>query len=64
MTAESLDLAFLMIDLYNFKTINDSAGHAAGDAVLQQFRDILTAKRSPTSPCAGGGDEFLWCPAT
>ncbi|PYQ14333.1 MAG: hypothetical protein DMF80_12840 [Acidobacteria bacterium] len=60
LTPEMLDLAFLMIDLDRFKTINDSAGHASGDAVLRQVRDLLKAvSRNSDIIVRWGGDEFL-----
>jgi diguanylate cyclase (GGDEF)-like protein len=59
-TPDLLDLAFVMIDLDHFKTVNDSAGHAAGDAVLRQLRDLLkAASRSSDIIVRWGGDEFL-----
>ena len=59
-TADLLDLAFVMIDIDHFKTINDSAGHAAGDAVLRQFRDLLeSCSRNSDIIVRWGGDEFL-----
>jgi diguanylate cyclase (GGDEF)-like protein len=59
-TADLLDLAFVMIDVDHFKTINDSAGHAAGDNVLRQLRDLLTAcSRTSDIIVRWGGDEFL-----
>jgi diguanylate cyclase (GGDEF)-like protein len=59
-TPELLDLAFMMIDLDHFKTINDSAGHAAGDAVLRQLKDLLkSVSRSSDIIVRWGGDEFL-----
>jgi diguanylate cyclase (GGDEF)-like protein len=60
LTPDLLDLAFMMIDLDHFKTINDSAGHAAGDAVLRQLRDLLkSVSRSSDIIVRWGGDEFL-----
>ncbi len=57
---ELIDLAFVMIDLDNFKLVNDSAGHAAGDAVLRQLRDLLKAvSRGSDIIVRWGGDEFL-----
>jgi diguanylate cyclase (GGDEF)-like protein len=59
-TAEVLDLAFIMIDLDHFKTINDSVGHAAGDAVLRQMRELLeSVSRTSDIIVRWGGDEFL-----
>jgi diguanylate cyclase (GGDEF)-like protein len=59
-TPELLDLAFMMIDLDHFKTINDSAGHAAGDAVLRQLKDLLkSVSRNSDIIVRWGGDEFL-----
>ena len=59
-TPDLLDLAFVMIDLDHFKTINDSAGHAAGDIVLRQLRDLLVScSRTSDIIVRWGGDEFL-----
>ena len=60
MTTDLLDLAFVMIDIDNFKVVNDTAGHAAGDAVLRQFRDLLSSvARTSDIIVRWGGDEFL-----
>jgi diguanylate cyclase (GGDEF)-like protein len=60
LSSDALDLAFVMIDLDHFKTINDTAGHAAGDAVLRQVCELLkSASRSSDIIVRWGGDEFL-----
>jgi two-component system, cell cycle response regulator len=53
-------LSCLMIDLDNFKTINDTYGHASGDIALQQVAGILreVVRRSDTV-FRYGGEEFL-----
>lgn len=57
---EALDLAFVMVDLDHFKTINDSAGHAAGDAVLKQLKDVLKGVcRNSDIIVRWGGDEVV-----
>lgn len=49
----------LMIDLDNFKKINDTYGHAEGDKVLQKFADILNENSRKSDIVARfGGDEF------
>lgn len=52
--------AFLLIDLDNFKQINDTMGHAFGDAVLVELARKLQANLTETE-LAGrlGGDEFV-----
>ncbi len=52
------DGAFFMMDLDNFKQINDRFGHQAGDEVLIKFGQVLQELGSEVIPCRIGGDEF------
>jgi diguanylate cyclase (GGDEF)-like protein/PAS domain S-box-containing protein len=52
-------LAVLFLDLDDFKTINDSLGHRAGDALLQGIAARIDPLLRPTDTAARlGGDEF------
>jgi diguanylate cyclase (GGDEF)-like protein len=53
-------LSLVMIDLDNFKQINDTYGHAAGDYLLKAFADCCRATlRKSDLPFRFGGDEFV-----
>ncbi len=53
-------LSVAVVDIDNFKAINDSFSHAVGDSVLKVVADILTASIRPADMAARyGGEEFV-----
>lgn len=59
-TREGREIAVLYCDLDGFKLVNDTAGHAAGDAVLiEASRRLLGAVRDGDTVARLGGDEFV-----
>jgi diguanylate cyclase (GGDEF)-like protein len=56
----NLPLSVILFDLDQFKTINDSFGHNAGDVVLQEVAGVLRQATRTSDPFGRwGGDEFL-----
>ena len=52
-------LALLLVDIDDFKALNDEHGHAAGDAVLEQLARVLVEEAGPGNLVARyGGEEF------
>jgi len=57
---DAFPLALAIIDLDKFKSVNDTYGHPAGDAVLvQTVRAITAAIRQGDLLARSGGDEFM-----
>ncbi|SEB77035.1 GGDEF domain-containing protein [Terriglobus roseus] len=53
-------LSVLLLDIDNFKTINDTLGHRAGDSVLEEVGRILKKAVEPPNVIGRyGGEEFL-----
>jgi two-component system cell cycle response regulator len=54
------DVSLLMLDIDDFKQINDTHGHLQGDAVLRAIGRVLTAEsRGIDLPARYGGEEFV-----
>lgn len=54
------DLVVFLLDLDHFKSVNDTYGHAAGDAVLVQTAEVLRSTlRASDYVVRWGGEEFL-----
>jgi len=52
-------LSLLMLDIDNFKSINDTLGHTGGDKVLKEVSTLLRSEiRKSDFPCRYGGEEF------
>ena len=57
---ENRSIGVVLADLDHFKSVNDSFGHFAGDAVLREFsRRMLNSMRPYDSIGRYGGEEFL-----
>lgn len=57
---ERADVLVLLVDIDDFKRVNDSFGHAVGDVALQEIAHRLRSSvRAIDYACRIGGDEFL-----
>jgi two-component system, cell cycle response regulator len=55
-------LSFVLVDIDHFKRVNDTFGHAAGDAVLRRMGQLVVARiRATDLAVRWGGEELLLC---
>ena len=58
-TRQNLPLCAIMLDIDFFKKVNDTFGHAVGDAVLKDVANTIKNQlRESDIPCRYGGEEF------
>lgn len=54
------NVSLMIIDIDNFKQINDTLGHTFGNTIIKQIANILVAStRKANIVCRYGGDEFI-----
>ena len=57
---EGLPIGIMIMDIDEFKNVNDSFGHTAGDRMLQAMGELLRANtRAEDVVCRYGGEEFV-----
>lgn len=57
---DGAQLSCILVDIDDFKQVNDRLGHSAGDVVIQAVADAIRASVRPSdTPGRIGGDEFL-----
>ncbi len=57
----SRPLSLVTLDIDHFKQVNDTFGHAVGDAVLVRLARLMMSSRRPGDVIGRlGGEEFLW----
>lgn len=52
-------VSLLLLDIDNFKQVNDTLGHETGDLILQVVGQVLQQVRAGDVPARYGGDEFV-----
>ena len=57
--ARGLPVSVVLADIDHFKRVNDTHGHAAGDAVLKAFADLMRAADGHALVARLGGEEFV-----
>lgn len=59
--ARNWPISLILVDIDHFKTINDTFGHPAGDAVLKAFGHLLQGTMRQVDVCGRlGGEEFAY----
>jgi diguanylate cyclase (GGDEF)-like protein len=58
--SQGADVAVIMLDIDNFKKLNDSEGHVAGDHVLQRVANVIQrCTKAGATTGRYGGEEFI-----
>ena len=58
--ANKIPMTLSILDIDNFKSINDTFGHQSGDTVLRKLSDMLIGRfRETDIVCRYGGEEFI-----